>query len=50
LNPELRAKANLIREETEKIAEYENHQFTISNALKEIRQMMEWKTVDTEGV
>lgn len=49
LNPELRAKADLIQTETEKIAEYENDQLTIINALKEIRYMMEWKTVDTEG-
>ena len=49
LNPELRAKADQIQEETEKIAEYEHDQLTISNALKEIRYMMEWKTLDTEG-
>ena len=48
LNPELHVKAVQIQEETEKIAEYEAYQLTISNVLTEIRQMMEWKTVDTE--
>lgn len=47
-NPQLRDMSEMIREETEKIAELENDQQTISASLESIRGLMSWKNVEFE--
>lgn len=47
-NPELRDMAEMIREETEKIAELEHDQKTISDTLDAIKQLMDWRTTELE--
>ena len=45
-NPRLRDMADMIREETEKIAELEEDQRTIGASLEAIRELMSWKTFE----
>ena len=45
-NPRLRDMADMIREETEKIAELEEDQRTIGASLEAIRELMSWKTLE----
>lgn len=45
-NPNLRGMSELIREETEKIAELEQNQRTIQDSLDTIRTLMSWKTIE----
>lgn len=45
-NPQLREMSNLIKEETEKIAELEGHQVTICSSLNAIKGLMSWKAVN----
>ncbi len=43
INPKLRSMSDMIKEETEKIAELENDQDTIERSLAAIEDMMAWK-------
>ncbi|KSV60389.1 dynamin family protein [Acetivibrio ethanolgignens] len=45
-NPRLRDMADMIREETEKIAELEEDQRTIGASLEAIKELMSWKTLE----
>lgn len=45
-NPQLRDMSDMIREETEKIAELESNQLTIQRSLSEIEDLMAWKAVE----
>ena len=45
-NPQLRDMSDMIREETEKIAELEDDQATISQSLNAIEELMSWKTLE----
>lgn len=45
-NPQLRDMAELIKEETEKIAELENDQYVINNSLEAIKTLMSWKVAE----
>ena len=45
-NLRLRDMADMIREETEKIAELEEDQRTIGASLEAIRELMSWKTLE----
>ena len=45
LNPNLRNIADLIQEETEKIAELANYKNKIGEALEDIREQMSWNPV-----
>jgi hypothetical protein len=45
-NPDLRGMSEMIREETEKIAELEQNQRTIKDSLDTIRTLMSWKTIE----
>lgn len=45
-NPQLRDMSDMIKEETEKIAELEDNQSTIQNSLNAIEELMAWKVLD----
>lgn len=45
-NPQLRDMSDMIKEETEKIAELEDSQNTIRTSLNEIEELMSWKMVE----
>ena len=45
-NPQLRDMSEMIKEETEKIAELEEDQATIQKSLNAIEDLMNWKVLD----
>ncbi|MCM1059866.1 MAG: dynamin family protein [Eubacterium sp.] len=45
-NPQLRDMSDMIKEETEKIAELEDNQLKIQQSLNTIEELMSWKTID----
>ena len=45
-NPQLRDMSDMIKEETEKIAELEDNQSTIQNSLNAIEELMAWRVLD----
>ena len=45
-NPQLRDMSDMIKEETEKIAELEENQATIRASLNAIEELMEWKVLE----
>lgn len=45
-NPQLRDISDMIKEETEKIAELEDNQLKIQQSLNSIEDLMAWKTID----
>lgn len=45
-NPQLRDMSDMIKEETEKIAELEDNQSTIQHSLNAIEELMSWKTLE----
>lgn len=45
-NPRLREMSEMIKEETDRIAELEEDQKTISNSLEAIKELMSWKTLE----
>jgi len=45
-NPQLRDMSDMIKEETEKIAELEDNQNTICASLNSIRELMSWKVLE----
>lgn len=45
-NPQLRDMSDMIKEETEKIAELEDNQSTIQNSLNAIEELMAWRALD----
>lgn len=45
-NPQLRDMSDMIKEETEKIAELEDNQATIQKSLNAIEELMNWKVLD----
>lgn len=45
-NPQLRDMSDMIKEETEKIAELEDNQSTIQNSLNAIEELMSWRVLD----
>lgn len=45
-NPQLRDMSDMIKEETEKIAELEDNQSTIQHSLNAIEELMSWRTLE----
>ena len=46
-NPQLRDMSDMIKEETEKIAELEENQATIQSSLNAIESLMAWKDIES---